>query len=45
MHAMDMVLASKELFLKLNQKAKFLKTTLCGIVNKKYNNEFFKNNL
>ena len=44
MHAMDMVLASKELFLKLNQKAKSLKTTLCGIVNKKYN-EFFKNNL
>ena len=39
MHAMDMVLASKKLFLKLavpKKQAKSLKTALCGIVNEKY---------
>ena len=38
---MDMVLTSKELFLKLavpKKQAKSLKTTLCGIVNEKYIN-------
>ena len=39
MHVMYMVLTSKELFLKLavpKKQAKSLKTTLCGIVNEKY---------
>ena len=39
MHAMDIVLTSKELFLKLvipKMQAKSLQTTLCGIVNGKY---------
>ena len=41
MHALDMVWASKELFLKLavpKKQAKSLNTTLCGIVNEKYIN-------
>ena len=41
LHVMDMVLTSKELLLKLavpKKQAKSLKTTLCGIVNKKYMN-------
>ena len=39
MHAMDMVLTIKELFLKLavpQKQAKSLKTALSGIVNEKY---------
>ena len=38
MHAMDMVLTSEGLFLKLavpKKQLKSLKTTLCGIVNEK----------
>ena len=45
MHAMDMVLSSKELLLKLadpKKRAKSLKNTLCGIVNEKYYINFLK---
>ena len=45
MHAMDMALTSKELFLKLavlKKQAKSLKTTLCEIVNEKYYINFLK---
>ena len=45
MHAMDMVLTSKYLFLKLavpKKQAKSLKTTLWGIVNEKYYINFLK---
>ena len=41
MHAMDIVLAGKELFFKLavpKKQANSLKTTLCGIVSEKYTN-------
>ena len=45
MNAMDMVLTSKELLLKLavpKKQAKPLKTTLGGIVNEKYYINFLK---
>ena len=45
MHVMNMVLTSKELFPKLavpKKQAKFLKSTLCGIVNEKYYINFLK---
>ena len=45
MHVMDIVLTSKELFLKLavlKKQAKSLKTTLCGTVNEEYYINFLK---
>ena len=45
MHVINMVLTSKELFPKLavpKKQAKFLKSTLCGIVNEKYYINFLK---
>ena len=45
MYAMDMVLTSKEMLLKLavpKNQVKCLKITLCGIVNEKYYIKFLK---